>query len=109
MLPAKNRLGTGFFRKKKASKGKTLEGNDLKIKVLSSQGQFKLAVIVSKKVASKATDRNRIKRIITESLKEDLGKLQGEAVIIVKNNIASYKPEEVKKNLLGKFIKLYVS
>lgn len=60
-------------------------------------GTKKSVVVVSKAVAKKAVERNRIRRITKEALRE-LGYQDG-LVIIVKNNIASLKMPEVKKKL----------
>lgn len=56
------------------------------------------AVTVSKKVAPKAVDRNRSKRLIAESLKDKL-KIQGDLIIKVNKNIANFKKDEVASKL----------
>ena len=108
MLPAKNRLNSSLFRDKQ-KKGKIIDTGDLRIKILSSDGEFRLAVIISKKVVSKAVDRNKIKRKVTQALRQDLEKLSGNVIIIVKNNIASLALDEIKKKYLSEFIKIYDS
>ncbi len=56
-----------------------------------------LVIVVSKKVAPKAVDRNRIKRLIKESLRSmDLGK---SLKIIVKKNVADAKMLQIKDEL----------
>lgn len=65
-------------------------------------GDGKITVAVSKKVARRAVDRNRIKRIIKEALrKTDTNK--SSMTFLVKKNIAgvkSYQIAEKIKNLL---------
>ncbi len=53
-------------------------------------------ITIPKKVAKKAVERNRIKRIVREALK-DLKLQQVGLRIIVKNNIAGLKKDQVKK------------
>lgn len=53
-------------------------------------------IVVSKKVAKRAVDRNRIKRIIKEALR---GKTNEGLKIIVRNNIANLKTQEVVQGL----------
>ena len=56
---------------------------------------FKTAVIITKKIAPKAVDRNRIKRIISEALRERINQKEGGLTLIVKKNIAHFKKQEV--------------
>lgn len=60
--------------------------------------ELKAATIVSKKTAPKAVDRNRIKRVLAEVLKEHL-KLGGELKVIVKKNIAGQKVAQVQAKM----------
>lgn len=63
----------------------------------------KATITITKKVAPKAVDRNRIKRIIKEALRSakiDKAQLQ----VIVKKNIASLKSYQVKEKI-EKFLK----
>jgi ribonuclease P protein component len=55
-------------------------------------------IVISKKVAKLAVDRNRVKRLFREALKKfDFG--QDQITVIVKNNIADYKMSQVKEEL----------
>lgn len=58
----------------------------------------KSTIVVSKVVAKKAVDRNRIKRVIKEALRQGLY-AKYEFKIIVKKNIADLKMQEVKEKL----------
>lgn len=58
--------------------------------------EAKPTIVVSKKVAKRAVDRNRIKRITKEALR---GKTQEGLKIIVRNNIANLKTQEVEQRL----------
>lgn len=102
MLPKKNRLN--LSNKEDKSEFKALfELSEIKVKHKNSQ-EKKGAVVVSKAVAKKATDRNRIKRTILEAFKKS--SIVGEFIFIVKKNIASTKAqdhdelfEKIKKKL----------
>lgn len=58
---------------------------------------LKVAVTVSKKTASKAVDRNRIRRVITEALKRL--DIKGEIIVTVKKNISDLKFSDVQNKL----------
>ena len=55
-------------------------------------------IIVSKAVAKRAVDRNRIRRITKEALRK-IKNTDSRLVIIIKNNIADLKPQQVQKEL----------
>ncbi|MCR4324699.1 MAG: ribonuclease P protein component [Candidatus Curtissbacteria bacterium] len=97
MLPSKNRLKLPFGKKLNSSVTKRAN-NDFTIVLHKNQEVFKAAVVVSKKTAKKAVDRNRIRRITTEAIKE-LGLKNCELTVIVKNNISEQKTEKVKEAL----------
>ncbi len=97
MLPVKNRLNLKNF-KKRFSRKKIVSGDFL---IIANQkvGVFKVGVSVSKKVAPKAVDRNRSRRLILEALR-DQDIFEGELAIFAKKNLANQKTEEVKEKLL---------
>lgn len=89
------------FRLQKFSNLKTIkriQSKNFEI-VLKSGNQFKLGVIVSKKVSKKAVDRNRIKRIIHEGVKDIIVNFGKPMIIIVKSNISDLKMSEVKQEI----------
>lgn len=61
-------------------------------------------IVVSKKVAAKAVDRNRIKRIIKEALTRS--KQKGSFVFIVKTNIRDLKTQDMSTILRNFFKKI---
>jgi len=65
-----------------------------------SEPSSKITVVVSKKVAPRAVDRNRIKRLFREAARKI--QLTGEAVIIVKKNLKDLKMHKVEKLLIEK-------
>ncbi|MBI2012693.1 ribonuclease P protein component, partial [Candidatus Curtissbacteria bacterium] len=62
------------------------------------QPHFKAAVIVGRRVARRAVDRNRIKRLVFEALR-DIATINGELKVSVQKNIAHFKKQEVQKSL----------
>jgi ribonuclease P protein component len=74
------------------------------VRLKGVSGPFKAAIVVSKKTAPKAVDRNRIKRLVATALKElKIDNL--EMVITVRENIAGQKMNDVKKSLESFFKK----
>ncbi len=57
-----------------------------------------LQIVVSKRVAKKSVDRNRIRRIFKEALKE-IGAKEVQIKIIVRQNIAGTKSGELAEKL----------
>ncbi len=74
MLPKKQRLSTEEVQEV-ITKGRSVRGTTLSIKYTENKGYFHAAVVVSKKVAKKAVDRNRLRRtiyMILSNMKEGL-------------------------------------
>ena len=67
----------------------------LKEKIIGSG----VGIVITKKVAPRAVDRNRIKRLIRESVREVEDKLDGDIVVVVKKNFAGYKKEQVASKI----------
>ncbi|OGD94343.1 ribonuclease P protein component [Candidatus Curtissbacteria bacterium RIFCSPHIGHO2_12_FULL_38_9b] len=99
MLPSKSRLKTSFFRSESKKYKKRVWGKNIVLSFEKGSGQLKAGVVVSKKIAALATRRNRIKRMIYESLRGYQDKLNGDLVIIVKEDLADLKKAEVEKIL----------
>jgi len=101
MLPAKYRL-------QKFSNLKTVKRiYSPNFEVIQKAGnRLKLGVVITKKVAKKAVDRNRIKRMIHEALKEQIVNLSSPIVIIVKSNLAQQKMPEIKNELENQLKKI---
>lgn len=76
--------------------------SDFDIIVKPDIASVKITIVVSKKIAARAVDRNRIKRIIKEALKKT-GNLDAVLTIIVKKNIAGFKSYEVAEKLKNIF------
>src|SRR3989344_4756478 len=105
MLPSKNRLKLSHEFKNRFSGAKRASSDEFLLIARRKQAGFKLAVIISKKVAPKAVDRNRSRRIVSEALRGQ-SVFFGELLVIVNKNIARFKTEEVYKKLSSLILKL---
>lgn len=102
MLPSRSRLNLSKISFNNFG-GKRIESKELTLLVKEAD-KLKAGIIVNKKVAPKAVDRNRIKRIIYEALAKQ-NKFKGEIIIIVKNNLANKNTNQVQE-ILEKLIKI---
>jgi len=68
-------------------------------------GVLKMTIVVTKKIAPRAVDRNRIKRLLKEAFRE-FAQLEGEVKIIVQSNISSLKLGDVLKKLESLIVKI---
>lgn len=72
---------------------------DLVLIFEKNPGTFKLTIIVTKKIAPRAVDRNRIKRLLKEAFKK-LASPEGQIKLIVKSNMSGLKLEDVYKKIV---------
>ena len=101
MLPAENRLNLSFFRNDR-KKTKKVFSRYFVFEFQKEPNIFKVAALVTKKVAPKATDRNRIKRTVTEAVKNNKD-LEGNLKIVVLKNISDLKTSQIQE-LLGQLL-----
>ncbi len=86
MLKAESRLKKQAEFSKVLGSGKRYRGQFLNITSIAEGKNFKLGIIVTKKVAKKAVTRNRLRRIVShifEHILHDTPTLKGEAVVII--------------------------
>ena len=102
MLPAKNRLK--LSKNKEIWSKQRIENDEIQLVVSPKENTFKVATVVSKKVAPRAVDRNRIKRLVAEAVRDQ--NLQPQIIVIVKKNIAGLKKNQVQAKLTGMLRKL---
>ena len=98
MLPKKCRLPIQFFIKKS---GKIYRSRFFLLKVFASNLAYcRFGVVVSKKVAPKAVDRNRLKRFIFNFLKERAGSMiSNDYLLILSPGANELTKEELLKEL----------
>ena len=107
MLPFKNRLSLSGFKTNSLG-GKRVENEQFRLIAKREKGIFKTATVVSKKVAARAVDRNRIRRLVTEAIHTNLDKIkfQGFLIVIAKQNIAEFKKNQIESRILKLIEKL---
>ena len=105
MLQAKNRLRLLPYKNKENFKGQRVSGDDLVLVYQKNEPVFKATCVITKKIAPKAVDRNRIKRLILRALVSQTGR-NVKAVVIVKKNIASLKAGVVEREIEELFKKI---
>lgn len=106
MLSKKNRL-PGSKIPNILKKGTKKETPLLKI-YYELNNNSKFTVICPKKVCKKAVERNKIKRLIRETLRKKLDKeeLKINAVILAKKEIVGQKQNKIEKSLESLFNKI---
>ena len=104
MLPSTHRLKLFSSRNFDKTKISRISGKEITLIFKEKPQIFKAAVVVTRKTAPKAVDRNRIKRITTEALADWVGRIEGELVVIVRKNIAHFKKQEVG-TIIGRLVK----
>ena len=105
MLQAKNRLRLLPYKNKENFKGQRVSGDDFVLVYQKNEPVFKATCVITKKIAPKAVDRNRIKRLIWQALASQTER-NLKAVVIVKKNIASLKAEVVGREIEKLFKKI---
>lgn len=109
MLPKKNRLNSLFF-KDLFRKGTTTEYPHFSLRfVLEKTEDFHCGVIISKKVASKAVERNLLKRRFLSLIQENNNLLvsKGYYVFYLKKEIITISRQDLSKEIQQALSKLY--
>ena len=108
MLPARNRAARALFTMLRARDRNTkkLEGAEFEIFFRGGSYPVKVGIVVSKRIAKKAVLRNRIKRTVSAAIKDELDKIGGQLLIVVKSDISMLKTDDVKKKIFGVLEKL---
>jgi ribonuclease P protein component len=97
MLPRKNRLNLSQRKNRGGQTGKRVESEDFSL-TFHNTVILKAAIIVSKKVAPLAVDRNRIKRLLSEAIQKQ-NIVSGNLLIVVRKNISKFSQESVSQKL----------
>lgn len=100
MLPKDNRLDKESY-KAIFEKGKSHHSPLLMVKyVLIEQGKPRFSAIVSKKIYSKAHDRNSVRRFIYNTIAENLTpSTQVSAIFVLKKQYLTSTKEDLKKQI----------
>lgn len=100
-MPKKNCLKSRSDFERVRSEGRVVKGNLFLLSFLKNNLSFsRFGIIVSKSVSSKATKRNRIKRLIREFVRNNIFPvLKGYDVLIVARKQVLGREEEIYKEL----------
>lgn len=99
MLHKKNRLVKADDIQQVFTRGRSFFNPFFTIKFLNGGTQKLFTVVVSTKVFKKAVARNRLKRLIREELRKNLGSFKtGSYLIIAKPKLKSLQETEVLKS-----------
>ena len=94
-LPKKNRLKKKKDFEEVFKKGKAVRGNFLFVRYLKNSLQFpRFAFVVSSKVSKKAVARNRIRRLLSETVRVKLKNIQSTDIIIIADKKIADTPKE---------------
>lgn len=106
MLKKVNRLAKNKHIRAALQKGRTFFTPYFSLKFLAGLNPARFTVVVSTKVYKSAVKRNRVKRIIREWLRLNLGGLKaGDYMIMVKTKSAHIPEKELLADLAGLLIK----
>ena len=76
-------------------KGKAVKGSFLFIKYRKNKlGVPRFGFVVSAKVAKKAVERNKIRRILSEAVRVIIGRLEGHDIIVFASNKITVAPKK---------------
>ena len=109
MVPQKNRLGSLFF-KNLFKKGIIIDSQSFSLKYIKGQGEeFKISVVISKKVSLKATERNLLKRRFLSVLMEqkDLLKQGFSYIFYPKKESQNISRDILKQEIYQKILTIY--
>jgi len=99
MLPKPNRITKSIEFSTIFQKGKRTKENSLILHVLLTRADIvRIGVVISKKNVQKATARNRLRRIITETMRQKLSSLKkgSDMVFVVLHPAVEEKPSEIR-------------
>lgn len=103
MLPRKHRLSLRKNFQAKNLEERLIQGKYFGLKIIKQEARTepRFAIIVSSKIAKKATQRNRIKRLLREAIRSILKDIKKghNAVILTKKQAATANLSELKSSL----------
>lgn len=110
MLPAKFRLSKKTDFNETKTKGKLFKSLNFSLIAYNRKDKLnsKFGFIISKKISKRAVDRNRLKRILSEVVRNNLGEIKKgyNIVILAKQKMLKISKSEMEKEFLGLINKL---
>jgi len=75
------------------------------VSVMKNEGVSQIGFVISKKISKRAVDRNRIKRLLCEAMKDKLP--EGlKVIVLVRKNILEASLEDIEKSWEGVYEKI---
>jgi len=106
-LPKQNRLKKKKDFEAVFKNGTTLKGRFLLVKTSKNHAENpKVGFIISSKVAKKAVDRNRVKRVLAEGVQKMFQKIKSDTIVLV---LRVPLPREMEKEKLLNDLNLTLS
>lgn len=108
MLPKPNRLRKTKDFKTVLGKGKSVREDGLLLKIRASNSPIsRFGIIVSTKVEKKATKRNRIRRLVSEAIRHQLGNVHAgsDAVVVALQGLHLRNIHDTEKIITNLFKK----
>lgn len=101
MLPSKNHAPRSMFAGLRARErsAKRITLGEFEIFFEKGTQPLQVGIVVAKATVKKAVSRNRIKRLVKEALRDQLGAVTGKLLIIVKSDISMLKMGNVRERL----------
>ncbi len=105
MLSQKHRLSKSADVKKTTARGRGFFNPYFVIKISPSSEEAKVTVVVSVKVSKRAVDRNRIKRVIRETIRPNIAKFKpGNYAVLVKPSVMKITTPELREQVTKSLI-----
>lgn len=100
MLSQKHRLSKSADVKKTTARGRGFFNPYFVLKIAPNAEMAKITVVVSVKVSKRAVDRNRIKRVIRETIRPNIGNFKpGNYAILVKPSVMKITTQELREQV----------
>lgn len=99
MLPRKRRLTKREITELKGKRPRLIQGNFFGLIYQSQAQEQKFGLIISNKISKKATERNRVKRLLFEVVREKLLDKKGKFLFLAKKKSLAGTREDFLKEM----------
>ena len=101
MLSQKHRLSKSADVKKTTARGRSFFNPYFVLKTVPGSEPARLTVVASVKVSKKAVDRNRLKRIVRETVRANITKFKpGNYAVLLKSSAMKISSAELREQIL---------
>jgi len=99
VLPKKNRLSRQEIEEIKKRRLAIFQSKSFGLASWKQKGEKKFALIISAKIAKKATERNKVRRRFFRAIEESFWKTEGRFLFLAKKPILNMDVEDLKKEI----------